>query len=303
MLSLWSALDIPLTRIPIDGTTLVSHVFPPVVCSFLVAVLAVTPQTRTIRFALWPVVALLALRAALSVDVSFGKPEREFLNIDMVLSMVYIGTRTLEWSLAKEPLVRYLRPAKSTPSTIMDALDLVSNLRGHGWEWARGSPIPRETRPTDRPAFLLYTLLSALAHALICGALHRAVLSLAPGGTGPVLEGSTILDDSLPLLVCYFRASFISVLCAFAIYAVLQMAYDLATIPAILFLGQDPAQWPPAFDAPWYATSLSDFWGRRWHQWFRQTFLLLGSPLSFLFGTIGRVSECSLHRRCSTTSR
>lgn len=73
------------TKIPIDGTTFVSHVLPPLVCYFVVAFLAVSPQTRTVRRALWPLVALLALRAALCVDMSLDKPEQKFNNINFVV--------------------------------------------------------------------------------------------------------------------------------------------------------------------------------------------------------------------------
>jgi hypothetical protein len=204
------------------------------------------------------------------------------------LFMFSSATRALDWTFTKEPLVRHLRPANSSPSTIMDALDLASNYRGHGWEWSRGLYIPRETRPANRIAFVCRTFLSAVAHALICGALHRAVLSLAPMGVGPMPGGSTIFDETLPFLVQYLRASIISIFATFEIYATVQMCYDLGTIPAILILGQDPAQWPPLFDAPWRATSLSDFWGRRWHQFFRHTFLVLGGhPFSFVLGRTG----------------
>ncbi|KAF8552925.1 hypothetical protein OG21DRAFT_1485836 [Imleria badia] len=199
---------------------------------------------------IWPLVALLALRAALSVDMSLGRTERKFLNIDLVLFVLTVAARTLDWTFAKEPLARHLRPANSSPSTIMDALDLASNLRGNGWEWSGyRSYIPRETRPANRMAFVFFAFISAVVHALICGALHRAVLTLAPVGV-TIPEGSTIFDETLPFPVQYLRATIITMLTALAIYALLQMGYNLCTIPAILALGQDPAQWPPAFDAP-----------------------------------------------------
>jgi len=207
-----------------------------------------------------------------------------------VLFMLSIAVRTLDWTLAKGPLVRHLRPANSSPSTIMDALDLASNFRGHGWEWSHyQSYIPRETRPANRMTFVFYTFLSAAAHALIAGTLLRVLLTLAPVGV-LTPEGSTIFDESLPFLVGYIRATIISSLTGFVLYAVMQMTYDLCTIPAILVLGQDPAQWPPPFDAPWRATSLGDFWGHRWHQFFRHIFLLLGGyPLSFVLGRTGLI--------------
>ena len=202
--------------------------------------------------------------------------------------MLTIAARTLDWTLAKEPLVRHLRPANSSPSTIMDALDLASNFRGYGWEWSGyQSYIPHETRSVNRIAFVFSAFTSAVVHCLICGALQRAILTLAPVGVA-IPEGSTVFDETLPFLVRYLRATMITALTALGIYAVLQMGYDLSTIPGILVLGQDPAQWPPAFDAPWRATSLNDFWGRRWHQVFRHVFLILGGyPLSFVLGRAG----------------
>lgn len=204
--------------------------------------------------------------------------------------MISVTTRSLGWAMAKGPLVRHLRPSNRSPSTIMDAFDLTVNVRGHGWDWSRyRSYIPPETRPTNRVAFVFYAFISAVVHALIFRAFHRAVLTLVPEGVGSIPERSTIFDDTLPFLVRYLRASMISTFTAIWLYASFQMCYDLCTIPAVLVLRQDPAQWPPAFNAPWRLTSLSDFWGRRWHQFLRYTFLLLGYPLSFILGRAGGV--------------
>lgn len=202
--------------------------------------------------------------------------------------MFAITARALDLALTKEPLVRRLRPANSAPSIIMDALDLSTNSRGVGWNWSHGLYIPRERRPTNRTAFVLCTFLSAAWYASLFGVLHRAVLSFTGVVSNP--EGSTIFDQTLPFATQYLRACIISTLSAFATCFSLLMAYDLSTIPAVLFLGQDPAQWPPAFDAPWRATSLIDFWGRRWHQWLRRVFLFLGGdPLGVFFGRVGTI--------------
>ncbi|KAG6371923.1 hypothetical protein JVT61DRAFT_8932 [Boletus reticuloceps] len=291
VLSLRNALGVPSPKVPIDGTAFVLYVLPAFVCQFAVAVLAVKPQTHTLRVVLWPLVALLAARAALSVDMSLGKIEQKFNNTNFVLFMISVAARTLDWALAKRPLVRHLRPTNSSPSTIMDAIDLVSNFRGHGWDWSRyRSYIPRETRPANCMAFVLYASLSAVAHALICGAFHRAILTLVPTRAGPITEGSTIFDDTLPFPVQYLRATMISALFAIDIYATMQMSYDLCTVLGILVLGQDPVQWPPAFNAPWRATSLSSLWGCRWHQFLRHTFLILGGyPLSVVLGRAGLI--------------
>ncbi|KAH0826891.1 hypothetical protein J3R83DRAFT_4437 [Lanmaoa asiatica] len=203
--------------------------------------------------------------------------------------MIFIVTRTSDWASAKEPLVRHLRPAKSSQSTIMDALDLASALRGYGWNWSGGVYIPRETRPTSRGRFTFYVILSAAVHALSCNVLQRAIVSFSPMSLRS-LSGGSIFDETLPFYVRYPRASVITVLVGFAIYAFIQVCYDTCTLVAVLVFGQEPAQWPPAFDAPWRATSLSDFWGRRWHQFFRRIFLTQGGyPLSLFFGRAGVV--------------
>jgi hypothetical protein len=83
----WSAvLRIPSTRAPIDSTNFVSYVLPPVLSYFAVAVLAATPKTHSLRVALWPLVALLALRAAISIDLSLDVPQRQHLNVELVVS-------------------------------------------------------------------------------------------------------------------------------------------------------------------------------------------------------------------------
>ncbi|KAH0836313.1 hypothetical protein J3R83DRAFT_7862 [Lanmaoa asiatica] len=172
----------------------------------------------------------------------------------------------------------------------MDALDLASALRGHGWSWSGKAHIPRETRPTSRGGFIFYVILSVAVHALIWGVLQRAIVSFQlPMGHAALSKGS-IFDETLPFHVRYLRASVISAFAVWWIYAFIQTCYDTCTIVAVLAFGQEPAQWPPAFDAPWRATSQSDFWGRRWHQFYRRMFLIQGGyPLSFFLGRVGLV--------------
>ena len=85
MLLLWDELGIPPTQVPISLQTFISYVIPPVACYFVAAVLVITPQTRAIRVALWPIIALLAFRAAVSVDISHGKPEQKCFNVQLLV--------------------------------------------------------------------------------------------------------------------------------------------------------------------------------------------------------------------------
>ena len=202
--------------------------------------------------------------------------------------MFILTSRALGWTLAKEPLVRCLRPRNSSPSIIFDAIDLAINFRGYGWNWPRGFSFPQDTRPENRIAFSLHAFLSAVAHLFIFGICQRATLSFRPSGHTTI--GFSYYDETLPLFVRHFRAIIIVFIQYIAGYSSLQAVYDLATPIGVLFFEQDPIQWPPAFSAPWRATSLGEFWGRRWHQWFRHIFLFLGGyPFQSFFDRAGLI--------------
>jgi hypothetical protein len=83
--AMWGAVGVPTTKAPINVATFVSYVLPPVLFYLVMVVLAITPQTRALRVAFWPVVALFALRAAVSVDMTPRNFERKFHN-DLAVS-------------------------------------------------------------------------------------------------------------------------------------------------------------------------------------------------------------------------
>ncbi|KAI6009032.1 membrane bound O-acyl transferase family-domain-containing protein [Pisolithus marmoratus] len=276
-------------RLLLNTYTLFAYVLPPCFSYYAVALLVILPGTRVLRIALWPLIALLAFRAAVSVDFTGGDPILVYLNINFALIMFCIVVRTLEWSFLKDPLKRYVRPTGSSPSVLMDTLDLSTNIRGVGWNWSKSLRFPPDTRPTSCIWFTAYTLLSALFHSVICDTFHVAVRGFSPK-TFIIPSGDTIFDSTMPPLTRYVRSSAITALMAVVIYSSLQMMYDMATIVGVTVFQQDPAQWPPAFDKPWKADSLRDFWGYRWHQLFRRTFAVLGGwPLGSVFGHAGYV--------------
>lgn len=221
--------------------------------------------------------------------------------------MFLITARALSWALARKPLVRQLRPVSSTPSTLLDAFDLVTNFRGYGWDWSRGVYIPRETRPSNRSRFIFHTILSAATHTFAFGILNTAIGSFSSASFGTLSGGGSIFDESLPSCLRYLRSSVISIFAFLWNYTAIQILYDLFTIVGVLILGQELTRWPPSFDAPWRATSLTDFWGRRWHQWFRHIFLTLGGyPLSFILGrpgiVIGAFLTSAVHHHIQLTA-
>ncbi|KAI6130072.1 membrane bound O-acyl transferase family-domain-containing protein [Pisolithus croceorrhizus] len=276
-------------RLSFDTYTFLAYILPPCLAYHVVALLVILPGTRILRIALWPLIALLAFRAAVYVDFTGGNPQRTFLNLIFALIMFSFVMRMLEWTLQKDPLKRHLRPAGSSPSVLMDALDLSTNMRGVGWNWSKSLRFPPDERPTSRLWFVIYVLLSAWFHSFISGVLHLTVQSFSPE-TFTVLSGGTIFDPTLPPLIRYIRSTILSILVAFGIYTVMQLNYDIATLFGVTVLRQDPAQWPPVFDKPWKTDSLRDFWGYRWHQLFRRTFVVIGGwPLGSLFGHVGYV--------------
>ena len=74
--------------------TFASSVSPPVIGYFVIAILAVTPQTYGLRLALWPVVTLFALRAAVSVDTALAGPYFVVRSAFHINSMQTPGSRS-----------------------------------------------------------------------------------------------------------------------------------------------------------------------------------------------------------------
>lgn len=283
-------LGIPPTSaaLPFDTYTLFVHVLPAFLSFYVVAVLVILPGTRTLRIALLPLIVFLAFHAAIFVDFSCGNPQRAYLNAGFGFVMFCVVMRTLEWTFLKDPLRRRVEPAPLI-GVFIDAFDLTINVRGVGWNWSKGLRFPPDTRPTSRVWFAIYVLLSALFHSFMCGVLHTAMQALAPEAFTAVGE-ATIFDDTLPPLIRYTRSSIISTFTLLAIYAVIQMNYDIGTFIGVTIFQQDPAQWPPVFNEPWKSTSLHDFWTYRWHQLMRRSFIVLGGwPLGFVFGRVGYV--------------
>ena len=194
----------------------------------------------------------------------------------------------IEWALRSQPLERPKRdPLRGL---LHDALDLCCNLRGIGWSWSKGLHIPPETRPThSNAAFVRSTALRTVRDIVVCDVVQATLQHLGPDSFGS-LHGGTIFDARLALPQRYLWSSLLSLLTVIGIYFSLDMLYHIAALVAFAISRQDPAAWPPVCRAPWAATSLSDFWGRRWHQVFRHIFVQFGyRPARTVFGPLGGV--------------
>ena len=199
------------------------------------------------------------------------------------------------WAVAREPFRRQspLNKQGKTDSegictAFWNALDLMFNPRGIGWNWPRGLVVPKPAFETDsRVAFVLLSAARLVLHTLGLDACIQVFCMLSPDTFGS-LDGGSLFDHTLPPLLELLRAVFATFLTVWMAYFMLQSGHQFVAIVCIVVLQQRPSQWPPLFDSPWLSTSLSDFWGRRWHQMLRDIALNLGSqPFNCLFGRLG----------------
>ena len=196
--------------------------------------------------------------------------------------------RLLEWASLSQPLER---PAKGR-HVLIDALDLMPNMRGIGWSWSKRTPIPPETRSTSsKAAFLVATLLRLVKCIVVYDILGNLIRLIAPPGVSTP-SGGSIFDLSRPLLSRYAHSSLVTFIYGGVFYFSMEIAYYTATLVALCIpgLGQQPPDWPAYSQAPWRATSIADFWGRRWHQTLRRSFTVLTRPLRRVLGRPGTVA-------------
>lgn len=174
--------------------------------------------------------------------------------------MGLIGLRITGWTLQRH---QYTRIAQAGHRKFQDAFELCCNFRGVGWDWGIRIPKPRSQWSTL---------------AAVYGYVFQALLFEAM-----IILRDNLFDPSYPL---WFRRPLQALIYPTATYAHLQGYYHLYSLLGVHLFRQSPDLWPPLFDAPWRATSLSEFWGRRWHQGFRDMFGRVVPPLG---GRAGRV--------------
>ncbi|KXN88492.1 putative long-chain-alcohol O-fatty-acyltransferase 8 [Leucoagaricus sp. SymC.cos] len=289
----------PEARGPLTWQSASTDFLPPFVLLYLTAYLVQTPGTLPIRLTLLPISLWSFFRAATYIDVVYGLKYREGLvywNMGLVITMMVGAARCIAWSYQRTPYKRLYRiPGKTIQkenhdNRLWDALDLVANLRGHGWSWSRGLQVPVETRPThSRGAFLITTLVNFIKYIVIADHIHYAIQWFGPTTLGSPYGGS-IHHPTLPPIQNFLRSTVISFLGGLLVYTSITTVYEAFTLIGVGIFNQHPLQWPPMFDAPWMATSLTEFWARRWHQLFRDIFISVGGkPLSMLIGRIGNV--------------
>jgi hypothetical protein len=196
--------------------------------------------------------------------------------------------------MQEEPYRRLDPPSGGAPpqehptdvrTVLVDALDLGQNLRGIGWSWSH-SPFPA---PSDYgPALPLLLLQVGLQYTAV-DAIHYALVLLQPSLWDPA--GTSIFNAALPPV----QRTLVAVLTTLGTGSVAALSIDLGYAIAALLgrtLRRDgAARWPTLFNRPWAATSLADFWARRWHALFARQFGTLGGALGRLCGARGALAR------------
>jgi len=214
-------------------------------------------------------------------------------NFMFVVGLFDTALRSVSWTFARKPLRRYNPPVEgqqvalierplSIPNVLLDALDLICNLRGIGWSWSY-KPFPSmSTRSTSIPVIISKLLFKLV----VFDASRYLVQYFRP--TVDVPAGDTLFDPTLSMIPRCAWAAFYTLFEGVVVFVTVDVAYHMSTLVGRILLRQPAWQWPPLFDRPWTSTSITDCWGFRWHQLFRHVFVVFGSqPGRALLGRPG----------------
>jgi hypothetical protein len=115
------------------------------------------------------------------------------------------------------------------------------------------------------------------------------VLFFCPGTNNP--KGGSTFDPSLAPVPRAALAALCSICGGLYSYTTTESVYHIGTLVGRIVFRQPAFMWPRVFHQPWImSTSLQDFWGFRWHQLYRQTYVVYGArPGGALFGKPGAV--------------
>ncbi|KAI0302801.1 hypothetical protein B0F90DRAFT_1627170 [Multifurca ochricompacta] len=271
-----------------------SAFFPLVLGHYALAILAILPHTFIFRISLLPIVLWQAWRCAVGLSLSEGvaqllgleSAERlNYFNVPYMIGVFVIVTRSFDWTFVKKPLRRYEPLAEGQKTLIerplspgnvfLDAFELLFNLRGIGWSWS-SKPFPYylSSSPTASPS-LTSILLKMIYKFVLFDILVYLVQYLRPSTNDP--KGDTLFDPNLSLVPRWALANFFALCGGMIIYTTIDASYHFATLIGRVVLRQSAWQWPPLSDRPWVATSITQFWSFRWHQFFRHIFVVFGA--------------------------
>ena len=189
------------------------------------------------------------------------------------------------WGLKDKPFKRLDGPQETLYDALINGFDLVLDLTATSWEHGVANRAHQgKNEVQSRTRFAFSRMLSAGKWALFNGAIASIILELL-GSPGHGSPQTTIFDANLPPVWRYLKGCLISILTALSAVGGMHASMDIIAGTAVL-LGSSPTKWSPSFRSPWRSTSVSSFWGYRWHQLTRVTFLYFGGkPLAAITGS------------------
>src|ERR1700722_5063452 len=165
------------------------------------------------------------------------------------------------------------------PSTLMDRLaysvDLATSLRGNSWfrgtswDWAPKALV--EYSPTwsmSRTRFVVGGIASLVQQFLALDVIDTIIKSRTWDTTNAYPITSLPIHEQLMFATCVCVQTFLAITFPYTFFSC-----------TFVLLGSHPRSWPPMFDKPFTASSLGEFWARRWHAIFRRVFERLSSAI------------------------
>ncbi|KAI0715584.1 hypothetical protein C8Q72DRAFT_192133 [Fomitopsis betulina] len=290
----------PERRQQLTMATLPMALLGPSLPFFVLAYLSRRADTYIIRLLIFPT----AFTTTLYFTYHYKIEDHRYRMFEFIrfLSSYYIIGKSLNFALTRkgrfkigekrlkrvgDPESRRTVSPGSFPRWFEDGFELACTMRGIGWDFGRDVHVPPRTTSTERRQFLIDATLNLLKHFLAVD-LCDSLVKLVPGVGSP--EGGSMFLPDLPPHLRFSLSTAIHILGGLMVVFGLEMGNDLVGLLAVGLFRSVPASWFPLYDHPWRATSLHDFWGRRWHQILRHMFLSLGGyPGLWVGGNIGLV--------------
>jgi len=194
-----------------------------------------------------------------------------------LIELTFLKSRPQRRVLKKHPIKKGDAPPASNGETvrteqmpgIRDALSYLADPRGICWDTGLEAFFAPETRDlSNAKNFLRQTLWRAVTCFMIFD-IAQTLLQCIPNTTLGTPQGGSIFFSHLSPIPRYAVSTILSVTTCWVIYFAMDAIHCMITIVAVGLFKQDPSEYPPLFWNPWQATSLRNFWSKRWHAAFK----------------------------------
>ncbi|TFY57253.1 hypothetical protein EVG20_g8619 [Dentipellis fragilis] len=277
-------------RVPFSSRHFYTEVAPVLLGFFALTVLVQIPNTRTLRLGIMSVVLTLAYHVSTTCDiaVNLGGGRMSYTNFGFCAGMICLGMRVVDFGIASTPYVRIEYSARNPKASqdptadpwglIVDAFDLCFNERGVGWNWGKSTYLPPRAK-TSALHFAATSFITAIQMFTLADFIVFAQQSfiLQPSTRPTIAPYGSIIDPTFAPLARYGKAALMTFLYTLQLSCNFQAGYSLGAVLGMTVFRQQPEQWPPLFDQPWLTQSVTEFWGKRWQQVFKRSFVICGA--------------------------